>query len=197
MKYNIDLTNKKALLIDCDGTLAETMSSHNKAYELAFILNNVPFSLEEHEKWAPYGGNTLIQKTITDKGFGHLADEIVHDKQSILPICLKKLIKPNKDLISLIKQHSNDIHVIVVSNGRRKSIQGITQELGIFYHLTDIITKEDYTSAKPSPEPYLLAMEKHGLKPEEVIVFEDNSIGQEAALAAGITDIIMVDTNEF
>jgi HAD superfamily hydrolase (TIGR01509 family) len=194
---NLDLSNKKALLFDCDGTLADTMDAHNKAYELAFALNNVPFDIEEHKKWAPYGGNVLITETVVKKGYSHVAHEIVRDKQQLLPFCLKKYMRPNKELIEFIRDHSDDLDIIVVSNGRRNSITEILHQLGIFYHLIGLIAKEDYDFAKPNPQPYIIAMQEYNLKPEDVIVFEDNEIGVEAAKAAGIKDIVEVKTNEF
>ncbi|AEO93569.1 HAD-superfamily hydrolase [Bacillus phage G] len=192
----LDLTNKKAFLIDCDNTLGETMSSHNKAYELAFALNNVPFNLEEHEKWAPYGGKTLIQETVVNKGFSHLADDIVKDKQKLLPICLKKFMKPNKILIDFIKENK-DLKFYVVSNGRRNSITEVLNILGITYFIDGLITPELVQNAKPHPDLYLKAMELAELKPEDVVVFEDNEIGIEAATKAGVTDIVHVDTTKF
>lgn len=196
--YNkISLEGKKALFFDCDGTLADTMEAHNKAYELAFILNNIPFDTEEHKKWAPYGGNVLITETVVKKGYGHVAHEIVRDKQQLLPLCLKKYMRPNKELTEFIRDHSDYLDIIVVSNGRRNSITEILHQLRIFYHLTGLITKEDYDFAKPNPQPYMVAMQNYGLKPNEVIVFEDNQIGIESAKAAGIEDIIKVNTEDF
>lgn len=199
MSYKeIDLSKKKALLFDVDGTLGDTMPAHNKSYELAFALNNVPFNLEEHKKWAPFGGEVLISKTVVEKGYGDYAHKIVSDKQKLLPICLDKFMKPNEELINLIKYHNQEkLYLVAVSNGRRKSINEILLKLGIFFHMTTIITKEDYGFAKPNPQPYLVAMEKLGLQPEEVIVFEDNEIGKESAATAGIKDIVVVNTSEF
>lgn len=193
----INLNNKKALLFDVDGTLADTMDAHNMAYKLAFTLNNVPFDMEEHKKWAPYGGNVLITETVVKKGYGHIAHEIVQDKQMLLPICLKKFMRPNNKLIKLIKEKCGLLDIIIVSNGRRNSIIEILKQLGIFFYITGLITKEDYDFAKPHPQPYMVAMQKYGLGPDEVVVFEDNQIGIESAKAAGIKDIIEVKTDEF
>lgn len=186
----LNLQGKKALLFDCDGTLADTMPAHNKAYEMAFHLNDVPFNLKEHEKWAPLGGDILMKETVIKKGFKNKVDSIIKDKQKLLPICLEKFMVPNSELIKLIK--NTDITVGVVSNGRRQSIRQILESLGILYHVSLIVTKEDYDFAKPSPQPYLIAMKKLSVRPDEVMVFEDNSFGYEAALRADIKDIVMV-----
>lgn len=198
MNYNnIDLTNKKAIFVDCDDTLAATMDSHNKAYELAFALNGVPFDIEEHKKWAPLGGDILVKETIIDKGYAHLVDNIIKDKQSLLSICLKKFMRPNKELISFIKNRPDDILTYVVSNGRKNSISEVVDNLGLTFHIDGLVTKEAVSKSKPHPDPYIYALNLTKLNPEDVIVFEDNDIGIMAAQAAGITDIIKVDTDKF
>jgi beta-phosphoglucomutase-like phosphatase (HAD superfamily) len=54
-----------------------------------------------------------------------------------------------------------------------------------------ILTVEDYSNAKPDPEPYLTALEKFGAVPEEALVIEDSGRGLKSAVAAGIDCIII------
>lgn len=49
-----------------------------------------------------------------------------------------------------------------------------------------VITREDVTSTKPSPEPYEIAVKKIGVGKEHVIVIEDSLVGIQAALNAGL-----------
>lgn len=185
----------KALLVDCDGTLADTMPAHDKAYELAFALNDVPFDKELHEASAPYGGDFLMKATVLDKGYAQeVADQIVADKQKLLGVCLDKKMSSNEDLINFIKRNEHGLYIIVVSNGRMKSINQVLEKLNIFFHVTERITKECYNLPKPNPQPYKLAMEKLGLKPDEVFVLEDNHIGFSSAKDAGIENVYYVET---
>ena len=47
------------------------------------------------------------------------------------------------------------------------------------------LTGDDVSERKPSPEPYLLAADRFGLPPGEVVVFEDSAVGVASAVAAG------------
>ena len=49
---------------------------------------------------------------------------------------------------------------------------------------------------KPSPEMYLLAMNKFGLKPEECLILEDNENGIRAARDSGGHVMVINDINE-
>ena len=48
-----------------------------------------------------------------------------------------------------------------------------------------MITASDVTNGKPSPEPYLLAADKLGVTPENLLVLEDSANGCKAGVAAG------------
>ena len=54
------------------------------------------------------------------------------------------------------------------------------------------LTREDYQESKPDPEPYLTAMDRHALKPEDRIVVEDSERGLAAATAAGLRCIVVL-----
>ncbi|MDR3183435.1 MAG: HAD family phosphatase [Planctomycetaceae bacterium] len=55
-----------------------------------------------------------------------------------------------------------------------------------------ILTAEDITQGKPSPEIYLKAAERFGITPSEMIVLEDSEAGCEAAAAAGAFGVIIL-----
>lgn len=195
---NVNLKNKKALLFDVDGTMADTMDAHNKAYELAFTLNNVPFSLPSHKFFAPLGGKILMQKTVIEQRYSkEVADQIVKDKQQLLSFCLNRFMRPNTELINFIKVQANHYHIAFVSNGRRTSVEQVLKKLGLLYYADCITTSDILGSPKPSPEAYNYTMLTLGVKPHEVIVFEDNEVGTTAAQRAKIKDIVKVNTNEF
>jgi HAD superfamily hydrolase (TIGR01509 family) len=48
-----------------------------------------------------------------------------------------------------------------------------------------VLTAEDIEHGKPAPDVYLLAAERHGVAPSEMMVLEDSQIGCQAAVAAG------------
>jgi HAD superfamily hydrolase (TIGR01509 family) len=56
---------------------------------------------------------------------------------------------------------------------------------GLLKFMDVIVTNEDVSEGKPSPEGYLLAMKSVGSKPAETIVVEDGIYGIQAAEAAG------------
>lgn len=47
------------------------------------------------------------------------------------------------------------------------------------------LSGDECERAKPDPLPYLIAMERLGLRPEETLVFEDSPSGAAAGVASG------------
>jgi HAD superfamily hydrolase (TIGR01509 family) len=54
-----------------------------------------------------------------------------------------------------------------------------------------VLTREDYTRAKPHPDAYLAALERFRLRPEECVVVEDTGRGLAAARAAGLRCLVI------
>jgi beta-phosphoglucomutase-like phosphatase (HAD superfamily) len=190
------MIGKRALLFDCDGTLADTMECHKQAYKLAFEKNNIPFKEEVFDACAPFGGDFLMRSLLDDENYETMKLLVIADKKMFLGQCLDQYMVPNTILIDLIKQQYGRRKIAVVSNGRRGSIEQILDKLGIIQYLSLIITKESVKKAKPEADPYILALNTLGLGGEDVIVFEDNKIGRVSAERANIKDIIMVEVQK-
>ena len=65
---------------------------------------------------------------------------------------------------------------------------------GFLERFQAIVTGEDTTVGKPSPEPYLRGAEKLGVRPEACIVVENAPIGIESAKRAGAYCIALCTT---
>ena len=85
-------------------------------------------------------------------------------------------------------QHSHGrIPFAIVSGGGRESVERSLAQLGLFDRFETLVCAEDYTRAKPNPEPYLLAAERLRIAPAHCLVFEDTQLGVDAAMAAGMS----------
>jgi HAD superfamily hydrolase (TIGR01509 family) len=79
----------------------------------------------------------------------------------------------------------------VVTSSNRDHFDIIHQRLDLVRHFEFVLTHESYTHSKPSPEPYLLGLERLGVSAAEALVVEDSPRGLQAATAAGIRCIIL------
>ena len=93
-----------------------------------------------------------------------------------------------------VYQHNIDLLRHQKSVGRTVSVatSSFTDEarrvldvLGLRVLLDDVVGRDLIDNPKPDPEIYLLAMDRLGISPSEVVIIEDSPIGTRAAMASG------------
>jgi HAD superfamily hydrolase (TIGR01509 family) len=52
-----------------------------------------------------------------------------------------------------------------------------------------LVCAGDYTRSKPDPEPFLVAAARLNVAPADCLVFEDTDMGVQAATAAGMASV--------
>lgn len=80
---------------------------------------------------------------------------------------------------------AHDFKIALVTSSERYTTDLLMEKSGFLKYFEFTITKQDVTNPKPHPEPYLKAMERLGVSPEQAIIFEDSITGLAAAKAAG------------
>lgn len=79
----------------------------------------------------------------------------------------------------------------VVTSSRRDHFDVIHRSTDVLKYFDFVLTAGDYARVKPCPDPYLLAVERSGLGPEDCIAVEDSERGLEAAGLAGIRCLVV------
>ncbi|MEH7828060.1 HAD family hydrolase [Gemmobacter denitrificans] len=78
-----------------------------------------------------------------------------------------------------------DRPLALCTSSQRASAQRKLAMTGLQAYFAHIVVREDVTSPKPHPEPYLLAASLLGLPPAECVAFEDSEAGAQSAQTAG------------
>jgi len=182
--------NFKGYIFDCDGTLADSMPLHYKAWCEA---------MREHECDFPealfyeLGGMTTEHVVeILNERHGRSMDpvETARHKDDLFLKMLPQ-IAPIEPVVSIVNELYGTMPMAVASGGRRELVVKTLSALGILQKFNTIVSAEDYLRAKPYPDPFLLAAERLGLEPGECLVFEDTQTGIKAAEAAGMKWVLV------
>ena len=176
----------KAFLYDCDGTLADNMGLHKKAWVHVAAQQGV-----------------FIEDAIIDEFAGLPVPEVVveinkrynsnlnpvkfgEDREQMFLNEYMPHIQPVEYVVNHLKAHVGKVKIGVVSGSKRSAVEKTLGILGIA-HLPEVLVCAGETPrGKPFPDPFLLAAEKLGVLPEECLVFEDGDAGTKAAEAAGM-----------
>ncbi|MDH4069170.1 MAG: HAD family phosphatase [Ignavibacteria bacterium] len=87
---------------------------------------------------------------------------------------------------SVLRELKDRYRHAIVTSSRRHHFDVIHQSTGLLPFFDFVLAREDYSLSKPDPEPYLKALERADVKPDNALVIEDSERGLTAAVAAGI-----------
>ncbi len=174
----------KLLLLDFDGTLADTRRANTLAYVDA--LAEEGFELSEELYLQKYFGLRCTE-FLRDIGYTREEDieRIRHRKIELYPnhFDTVRLNRPLWDFVQAFRAQGGKAWV--VSTGHRDNVTNAMRYLGIEDGFDGILTSEAVEHSKPSPDCFLKAMEAEGVTPAETLIFEDSKVGIEAARRSG------------
>lgn len=175
----------KAYIYDCDGTIADTMPLHFRAWKDELSSHQLEFTESLFYELAGVPTHAII-KTLNQRYQINLdPTAVAHGKEKRFFEHLGQ-VKPITPVVDHILSHFKKVPLAVASGGRRYSVSAVLNSLGLTHYFDAIICAEDYTHGKPHPEPFLVAAGKLGVAPHECLVFEDAASGIAAAEAAGM-----------
>jgi beta-phosphoglucomutase-like phosphatase (HAD superfamily) len=178
------MSHIKLILLDFDGTLADTRMANGRAYIQALGEVGIDLSIEEYT--AKYFG-MRCREFLRDVGIVSDDDarKLRRRKVEIYPNYFSsvRLNTPLWEWCQMMRIMGAKIWI--VSTGHIDNITNVMRHLNIIDGVDGIISGDDVTLPKPNPECFLQAMERAGATPRETIIFEDSAMGLEAAERSG------------
>ena len=178
----------KAYLFDCDGTIVDSMPLHYVAWKKVLSQWGCEFGEELFYSWGGMPVAEIIAALNVRSGLAMPVDEVMRRKEAMYYEILPQL-KAVPEVLEHIQTSYGKIPFAVVSGSTRDSVTRSLKTLGILDRFDTLVCAGDYTKSKPNPEPFLIAAERLGVKPEDCLVFEDTEMGIQAATAAGMASV--------
>lgn len=180
----------KAVLFDMDGVLFDSMPNHARAWNEAMKRYGYNLSCEEaylHE--GRTGAATINIVSRRERGIDATETEIreiYRTKTEIFNSYPKAGRMPGAwEVIRQMKAEGLAV-MLVTGSGQASLLDRLNRNFPDTFCRERMVTAYDVKHGKPSPEPYLMALEKGGLQPHEALVVENAPMGVRAGVAAGI-----------
>ncbi len=186
------MSDIRAIIFDCDGTLADTMPSHYEAW--ITILARYELVMDEDRFYALGGWPTRKVAELLAREAGRCVDveRLSHEKESLFDE-LVHLILPIPPVLEVVRSHQGKLPLAVATGAVRSVCERILRQIGVADAFDTIVSSEDVERHKPAPDIFLEAARRVGVAPAYCRVYEDTDPGIEAARRAGMEPIDVRD----
>ena len=180
----------KGYIFDCDGTIADTMPLHFRAWTRAMEEFGGMFPEDLFYSWGGTPTSKIVEQL--NEKFNTTMDPAVvaRVKEQYFVELIPKVL-PIEPVVALIKQFHGTAPMGVASGGHREIVIKTLNALGLTHYFDAIVGAEDVKHGKPAADPFLETAKRLGVAPEACLVFEDSPTGIEAAKAAGMQYVLI------
>jgi beta-phosphoglucomutase family hydrolase len=185
-----------AVIWDMDGVIANTAPFHLRAWQEIFGKRGVKFTERDFRHSFGRRNDTIIRNTLGEQIAQDEIEAIAREKEATFRRIIGQKIKPIPGAVALLQSlKQNGVKMAIASSTPIENIRLITGSLGIANCFQAIVTGHDVTEGKPSPQVFLMAAQKLGVKPENCVVIEDAVAGVTAAKRAGMHCVAVTTTH--
>lgn len=175
----------KAIIFDCDGTLADTMPNHAKAWVASCRSFGLDITEEPFIEMGGLPNQAIIERLNAEFGAGLDIAGTQEDKERRY-LEMLHTITEIKAVADIARAHQGQVPIAVASSGMRRVVEQTLDAVGLRSLFDVIVTADDVVHGKPAPDLFLLAAERLGIAPADCIVYEDGDPGLEAARRANM-----------
>jgi len=178
----------RGIIFDCDGTLADTMPLHWRAWDKVARRHGLHFP--EHRFYALGGvpSRDILRMLSAEQQIPLDPLAVSHEKENeYLP--LLHTVRGIEEVVRVVRRNAGRVPMAVASGGTREIITRVLSHLQILQYFEAIVTSEDVPHQKPAPDIFLEAARKIGVAPRHCLAYEDTDLGLRAIRAAGMQGV--------
>lgn len=181
-----------AVILDLDGVIADSHPLHEQAWKALLAEQGLdPSDINVDFLYAGRPRREILRHYL-----GPLPEEQAESlgrRKDELYARIADTLKPKPGLLRLLDElDAAGVPFALATCAGRKRTEDTLRQFGIAQRFAAVVTGEDASSSKPTPEIFLLATAKLGASPRQTLVIEDSVAGVEAARAAGMKCVAYV-----
>jgi beta-phosphoglucomutase family hydrolase len=184
VKIHID-SKYKGFIFDLDGTIADSMPIHLKAWQKAGKKYGFTYSEDDLNNYAGKSGIEIVH-LINEKQNVLLDPEIIVAEKESNFLENLNLVQPIEAVLDVFNENYGKIPMAVGTGSFRRIATQIIDNIGLSNKVEHLVSADDVEHHKPSPDTFLKCAELINQLPNDCLVFEDAELGFQAARNAGM-----------
>jgi len=177
--------NYRAIIFDCDGTLADSMPLHWQAWQAITLRHQLHFPEDRFYSLGGVPSRDILKVLGKEQNIPidplAVAKEKEHEYLKLLD-----QVNPIHEVVEIARSHHGSVPMAVASGGIKTIIERVLIHLGIRDMFQAVVTSEDVAHQKPAPDIFLEAARRIGVPPEHCRAYEDTDIGLQAIRSANM-----------
>ena len=181
---------KKYVLLDHDGVLVDTEFWYYQAGARALADIGLTLDRDRYVRDMSQGQATWAQARSAG-----VDEETISRQRVVRDGYYQEYLRTEaieiQGVVETLAELSKYVRMAIVTTAKGADFDIIHRDRQIRQFMEFVLVREDYTLAKPHPEPYLTGLKRFGATREETLVVEDSSRGLSSAVAAGIDCVVV------
>lgn len=175
----------KGLIFDCDGTLADTMPLHWRAWQIIAQRHGLHFPKDRFYALGGVPSRDILKMLALEQGRSIDYIAVAHEKENLyLPLMSE--IRPIQAVVEIAQANYGKIPLAVASGGTQSIIGQVLEHLKIRNLFQAVVTSEMVKRQKPAPDIFLEAARQIGVVPQFCRAYEDTELGLRGIRSAGM-----------
>src|SRR5208283_1324048 len=131
-----------AIIFDCDGTLADTMPLHWRAWQVIARRHSFRFTEDRFYSLGGVPSRDILKVLSAEQGVPLDPLAVAREKEAeYLPLIAQ--VEPINTVVGVAREHYGKIPLAVASGGTRRVIEQVLEHLGIRHLFQAVVTSED------------------------------------------------------
>lgn len=177
----------RALFVDLDGTLVDSLPALKGAYRDFVEAHGGAPSDEEFNRWNGPALPAIVTGLAESHRLKGVHDDLLADYERRMAAAYERDARLMPGAVELLQwARRESLHVAVVTACRTDLAGAVLSRLGLAEGVAAVLGGDSVATGKPAPDLYLSALKRIGVSPEYVVAIEDSPSGIRAACAANL-----------
>lgn len=175
----------KGIVFDCDGTLADTMPLHWKAWQHISKKHGLHFPEDRFYSLGGVPSRDILAMLCKEQGKTLDCLAVSREKEAAYLPFLPE-VQAIEVVVKVAEVNHGKLPMAVASGGMKHIIEQVLEHLKIRHYFDAVVTSEDVKNQKPAPDIFLEAARRIGVPPAHCRAYEDTDLGLQAIRSAGM-----------
>ncbi len=176
----------RAVVFDLDGIISNTEDLYEQAGETVLGRRGKTYDDDLRQRIMGRPVVDAIQMMIDCHSLSDSVDDLMCECAEVLQQLIATSLAPMPGVVSLLHDlRTANTPIAVATSATPEYAENVLTRLKLKQQFGFILTSADVQRGKPHPEIYLLAANRLGIEPPQMMVLEDSANGCRAAVASG------------